>query len=689
MRVWLGLLGTILCACALAQPVRLMPIAYDAERDAYYVADELVVGLEPSAPAALASEVMRWVSHSREPVSPLGASVLRLDRAMDAESIRELLLTLPGVRYVERNYLVFACNDPMLSQQWGLTRIQASQAWAIAAPQRTVYIAIIDTGVDANHPDLSQRMRRNSNGTVYGYNAQLNNANTNDFHGHGTHCAGIAAAQTANGVGIAGVAGTAPVQMMPVKVLNDQGFGTMSDVARGITWAADNGAHVLSLSLGGTAGTQQLADAVNYAWNRGCLVVAAAGNNGSNAPFYPAFYENALAVAASDPDDRLTNFSQYGAWVDIAAPGSNILSTLPSNAYEAWSGTSMACPHVAGAAALIWSCAPNLTNQQLRLALENNADPVQPYWFGGIGDGKGRLNLHRALQAALQMENTPTVSQLTLSPTSVTAGGAARGTVVLSRPAGAGGAVVELRSSNPSLAWCAAQITIPQGQTTGVFDIRTAANGAGSITITASAGGVSRTATLQVVSPFRVQAVEVSPAVVAGGQSATLTVHLTAPAPAGGVQVALRSDAPQASLPATVLVPAGQSSASVHVATSPVAQRVRVTLTAALNGSEAATVLTVNPPAPVSLTLSPTSVPGGRSATASVFLNASAPPGGLWLRVSHNNPNRVWTPSQVYVPAGMRSVQFTVYTYRGRGVSSVQITVATDGGSRSATLTVR
>jgi thermitase len=232
MRVWLGLLGTILCACALAQPVRLMPIAYDAERDAYYVADELVVGLEPSAPAALASEVMRWVSHSREPVSPLGASVLRLDRAMDAESIRELLLTLPGVRYVERNYLVFACNDPMLSQQWGLTRIQASQAWAIAAPQRTVYIAIIDTGVDANHPDLSQRMRRNSNGTVYGYNAQLNNANTNDFHGHGTHCAGIAAAQTANGVGIAGVAGTAPVQMMPVKVLNDQGFGTMSDVAR-------------------------------------------------------------------------------------------------------------------------------------------------------------------------------------------------------------------------------------------------------------------------------------------------------------------------------------------------------------------------------------------------------------------------------------------------------------------------
>jgi thermitase len=689
MRVWLGLLGTILCACASAQPVRQTPIAYDAERDAYYVADELVVGLEPNAPAALASEVMRWVSHSCERLAPLGASVLRLNRATDAESVRDLLLALPGVRYVERNYLVFTCNDPLSSQQWGLTRIQAAQAWAIATPQRTVYLAIIDTGVDATHPDLAQRVRRYSNGTVYGYNTQLNNANTHDFHGHGTHCAGIAAAHTGNGVGIAGVASTAPVQIMPVKVLNDQGIGTMTDVARGIIWAADNGAHVLSLSLGGNAGTQQLADAVNYAWNRGCVVVAAAGNNGSNAPFYPAAYENALAVAASDPNDRLTDFSQYGTWVDIAAPGSSILSTVPGNRYEAWSGTSMACPHVAGAAALIWSCVPSLTNQQLRLALENNADPVQPYWFGGIGEGKGRLNLYRALQAALQMENTPTVSQLTLDPTSVTAGGTARGTVVLSRPAGAGGTVVELRSSNPTLAWCAAQITIPQGQTTGVFDIRTAANGAGSATITASSGGVSRTATLQVVSPFRIQSVAVSPAAITGGQSATLAVRLTMPAPAGGVQVSLQSNAPQASLPASVIVPAGQSSVSVQVATHPVAQRVHATLTAALNGSQASTTLTISPPAPISLTLSPSTVAGGSSATASVLLNGSAPPGGLWLRVSHNNPNRVWTPSQVYVPAGMRSVRFTVYTYRGRGVASVQITVATDGGSRSAILTVR
>ncbi|MGQ9902621.1 MAG: S8 family serine peptidase [Fimbriimonadales bacterium] len=689
MRAWLGWMAMVMGICAWAQPLRLAPIAYDAAHDAYYVADELVVGLEPNAPTALVAEVMRWVSLSHELVAPLEAHVLRLERGMDAEGVRELLLALPGVRYVERNYLVFPCNDPMLAQQWGLTRIQALQAWAIAAPQRTVYLAIIDTGIAANHPDLAGRIRRRNDGSIYGFNTQLNNANTYDSHGHGTHCAGIAAAHTNNGIGIAGVAGTAPVQIMPVKVLNDQGYGTMTDVARGITWAADNGAHVLSLSLGGNAGTQQLADAVSYAWNRGCLVVAAAGNNGSNAPFYPAYYENVVAVAASDPNDRLTDFSQYGAWVDIAAPGSGILSTLPGDFYERWSGTSMACPHVAGAAALLWACAPSLTNQQLRVALEENADPVQPYWFEGIGEGKGRLNLLRALQAALQMENTPTVSQLNLNPTSITAGGTVRGTVVLSRAAGAGGAVVPLYSSNPNLAWCVAQITIPQGQTTGTFTIRTAANGVGSATITASAGGVSRTATLQVVSPFRVQSVSIAPATVAGGRNATLTVHLTTPAPAGGIQVSLSSSASQVSLPASVVVPAGQANASVSVRTSPVAQRVQATLTATLNGSEASTVLTVNPPAPVSLMLTPSAVSGGRSATATVFLSASAPAEGMWLRVSHDNPNRVWVPSQVYVPAGVRSVRFTVYTYRGWGTARVRITVATDGGARSATLTVR
>jgi thermitase len=172
---------------------------------------------------------------------------------------------------------------PHFSQQYGPQRIQANLAWDIWQPQRTVYIAIIDTGIDSNHPDLTNKMRRHSNGAVYGWNTLNNTTNALDDNGHGTHCAGIAAAEINNGVGIAGVAAWNPnvansrayVQLMPVKVLSSSGSGSLDAVARGITWAADNGAHILSLSLGAGSGAQQLQDAVNYAWNawlldRGC-----------------------------------------------------------------------------------------------------------------------------------------------------------------------------------------------------------------------------------------------------------------------------------------------------------------------------------------------------------------------------------------------------------------------------------
>jgi thermitase len=161
----------------------------------------------------------------------------------------------------------------------------------------------------------------------------------------------------------------------------------------------DNGAHILSMSLGGSGGSQAQLDAVNYAWNNGRLVVVAAGNDGTNAPSYPAFYPNAMAVAATDEADTLTDFSQYGDWVDIAAPGARIYSTYIGNLYLSLSGTSMACPHVAGAAALIWSHAPHLTNQQLRQLLEQNVDPYIPFAGRQIAPGAGRLNVYRALLA--------------------------------------------------------------------------------------------------------------------------------------------------------------------------------------------------------------------------------------------------------------------------------------------------
>jgi thermitase len=395
--------------------------------DVPFVPGELVVGLE-AGDLALPMLAMEMVGTITAQNPPIRSFVVKLAPNLTMQDAGEFLRALPGVRYVEPNYLAFAFatpNDPSFSQQYGPQRIQANLAWDIWQPQRTVYIAIIDTGIDSNHPDLTNKMRRHSNGMVYGWNTLNNTTNALDDNGHGTHCAGIAAAEINNGVGIAGVAAWNPnvansrayVQLMPVKVLSSSGSGSLDAVARGITWAADNGAHILSLSLGAGSGAQQLQDAVNYAWNRGCLVVVAAGNGGSSSPQYPAYYTNCIAVAATDSSDRLASFSQYGSWVDIAAPGVNILATYPNNQYRSLSGTSMACPHVAGAAAVLWSHNPSLTNAQLRSALETNVDSYQPYNGRTIAPNAGRLNVYRALQAVGGGGPTqPSLSSLSAEP---------------------------------------------------------------------------------------------------------------------------------------------------------------------------------------------------------------------------------------------------------------------------------
>lgn len=376
-----------------------------------FVPNELVVGLDVANPAALPLEAMNFVGQVAEILPEIGAYRLVLAPGIPMETAADMLRWLPGVRYVEPNYILYAFatpNDPSYGRQWALPRIQANLAWDIWQPQAVRYIAIIDTGIDYSHSDLINKFRRTASGQIYGYNFVSNTTNANDDNGHGTHVAGIAAAEINNGIGVAGVAAWNPavpgynqhVQLMPVKVLDRRGSGTLTNVARGITWAADNGAHVLNLSLGASTGSQTLADAVNYAWNRGCLLVAAAGNDGSSAPQYPAYYTNVIAVAATDQNDRLTSFSQYGSWVDIAAPGASIYSTYRNNRYTTLSGTSMASPHVAGAAALVWSQAFTLSNQQLRSILEQNVDPYLPYGSRTIAPNAGRLNVYRALQAA-------------------------------------------------------------------------------------------------------------------------------------------------------------------------------------------------------------------------------------------------------------------------------------------------
>jgi len=250
-------------------------------------------------------------------------------------------------------------------------------------------IAIIDTGVQLNHPDLQAKI-------VGGYDFVDKDSVPNDGHGHGTHVAGIAAAVTNNSIGIAGACPNCSIML--VRVLNNQGSGSLSLVTKGILYAADKGAHVINLSLGGPVGdlkeSRAFEDTVNYAWSKGSFLACAAGNSNTNNPdnAYPAAYEKCFSVASTTKDDTRSKFSNYGSWIDIAAPGSSIYSTWNNGGYASLNGTSMATPHVAGVAGLLAS--QGFTNQQIEQRLCNGADRItgtSTLW------SCGRLNLYRAV----------------------------------------------------------------------------------------------------------------------------------------------------------------------------------------------------------------------------------------------------------------------------------------------------
>jgi thermitase len=265
--------------------------------------------------------------------------------------IKEELERDPAVESVGYNYLYsasFTPDDPRFPKQWGLRKTGFENAWNSTLGSG-VRIAIVDSGADVRHEDLKQKIVRqrdlvNSDATV------------EDPLEHGTHVAGIAAAEADNGDGVAG--GCPNCALLIAKVLDGEGLGTADDVAEGIIWGVDNGAKVINLSLGDRGNARVVRDAVDYATNKGAVVVAAAGNldhqNPRPTPIYPAAYPNAIAVAATNKEDQRPGFSNYGDWVDMAAPGVSILSTVPGG-YYSFSGTSVAAPHVSALASLLAS----------------------------------------------------------------------------------------------------------------------------------------------------------------------------------------------------------------------------------------------------------------------------------------------------------------------------------------------
>jgi thermitase len=273
-------------------------------------------------------------------------------------------------------------NDPLITEQYGLSRIKAFEGWAITRGSPAVVIAVIDSGVQLSHPDLDSKL-------VAGYDVIRSSATPEDGNGHGTHVAGIAAAITDNGIGISG---TCPeCRVLPIRSLNDAGSGTLLDVVTGINWAASRGAQVINLSLTTTIHIETLRAALDDAWSRGAFVACAAGNRGSD--IYPGVYANCFAVAATDQHDTIGSFSNRGTWVEVAAPGVSVYSTWIGSGYRTISGTSMAAPHVAGVAGLL--AGQGLSNAQIRDRLCATADPI-----AGTGSDWqcGRLNLLRAVR---------------------------------------------------------------------------------------------------------------------------------------------------------------------------------------------------------------------------------------------------------------------------------------------------
>lgn len=415
-----------------------------------YVADQLLVSFKPGVRKAVIAEVHRLAgARVIKTIEPLGIQLVEVPANTVPDKLA-LYRRNPNTKYAEPNYnrlldplqptlIPDEGTGPLLgsyfNQQWGMNNqgqffyyfnlmsgtsdadIDAPQGWDIAESMGVslgypeVKVAILDTGVDCEHVDLRTDNSEIKCADIINYTSS---PSVGDLFGHGTHVAGIVAANTNNTLGVAGVAEFA--YLGSFKVCDDSGACPDDAILSGITDATLAGYHVINMSFGGPDGSQALVDAVNYAWANGVVLVSSAGNENATDIGYPARLTNVIAVAASDADDNRASFSNYGNQVAVTAPGDTILSTMPMDfcpgdpegCYEFLSGTSMSGPLVAGIAALVWSRDDVSTNEQVRYIIENSSDKT------GAGAQNllswttyGRVNLANALSYPVQSGNLP------------------------------------------------------------------------------------------------------------------------------------------------------------------------------------------------------------------------------------------------------------------------------------------
>lgn len=386
-KLWFGISGLFLLAASLpAAPADELPS---------YVPGRLLAVYRPGIDASLLDRTLklhRAVVRKHWP--GIALTVLDVPEA-SSQAILQSLERTGLFEYVERDQYAHTAdtpNDPAFVSQWHLSKLQGPQAWTFTTGSPSVVVAVIDTGVNATHPDLASQL-------VPGWNFVDSNADTADLLGHGTAVAGAIAAASNNGIGVAGVSWQS--RIMPLAVVDDHDFAAYSHIAEAIRYAADHGIRLINISIGGAGRSATLQSAVDYAWSKGAILFAPAMNNGTATPYYPAACDHVMAVSATDSNDHLAGFSNYGDWIAIAAPGTNILTTTNGGGYGFSFGTSFAAPIVAGVAALSLAINPALTNTQLVSLLEQSADDLGAPGYD-TSFGWGRVNAFHAVAAARQ-----------------------------------------------------------------------------------------------------------------------------------------------------------------------------------------------------------------------------------------------------------------------------------------------
>lgn len=364
-----------------------------------YASGELLVTYEPEAAGHASSSVESVSGAEVESGLPdIDARLLEFPEVKGEASrevreralagIKSRLAEDPDVESVGYNYLRrfdFTPNDPLFVGQYGLKKTRFPRAWNTVRG-KGVKVALVDSGISAKHPDLR-----------YKISGQRDIANgddrAEDSVGHGTHVAGIIAAQTDNGRGVAG--GCPRCRLLVAKVDGLFGWLSDADIAKGINWSTNRGAKVINLSLGGPQKSRVIKDAVNRAARHGVVLVAAAGNEDSSVRNYPAAYSNVIAVAATNKSDRRAGFSSFGKWVDVAAPGVDILSTYPGGKYRRMTGTSFSSPHVAALAGLLAAqgrARSGIRDRILHTAVDKGSNGRDPFY------GAGRINAAKAVR---------------------------------------------------------------------------------------------------------------------------------------------------------------------------------------------------------------------------------------------------------------------------------------------------